>query len=200
MTGPSPLRQLLDASVADAQPRDDLATSTLNRARTQRRQRFTIAGSAIAAAAVVLGVVVVTQPFELGNSPRPDDVASNSAPTPDPDGDGKVKLTLNAPRVEGAHVGWLQGTTLHLPNGETVELPKAYDDVVSFQGGYLAADVTTETIDRIVDGEVVDSFSGSGLLASPDGIFVAWFEPNDDGPGQLKVSFSADPEAGYAES
>ena len=199
MTTPTPLRRMLEESVATAEPRPDLALSTLNEARAHRRQRFMVAGSALAAAAVVLGFVVVTQPFGVDTAPRPDDVASQ-VPAPDADGDGRVELTLDAPRGAESQIGLVQGTTLHLESGATVELPKAYDDAVSFQGGYLAADAIDGRIDEIFDGEVVSSFRGSGRLGSADGNFVAWFEPSASGPGQIAIRFATEPVQGYMES
>jgi hypothetical protein len=202
MTSPSPLREMLDASVANAHPRSDLATSTLARARTQRRNRVIAAGAALGAAAVVLGFVVVTQPFSTQSAPRPTDVATqgDSAPTPDPDGDGNVSLTLNAPRGPDPRVSWVQGTTLHLSSGETVEFTRPYDNVVAFGSGYLAADSSNGTLDNIQDGDVVATFPASGLLASPDGIFVAWYEESPFNGGRILIRFANGPVRGYAES
>jgi hypothetical protein len=202
MTTPIPLRELLNETVADAEPHDDLASATLLRARTHRRNRFVAAGSALGAAAVVLGFVVVAQPFDAGSTPQPTDVAS-PAPTPDADGNGTVSLTLDAPRGADPQVTWIQGTTLHLTSGETVQMPKAYDNVVAYRGGYLASDASEGTIDEIQNGQVESTFPGSGLLASPDGTFVAWFASFDgpgQGDGQLDIRFANGPVRGYSES
>jgi len=207
MTTSTQLRQLLDASVSDAEPRRDLSTSTLAQARTQRSRRLAIAGSSLgvaAVAAITLGFVVVAEPFDADSAPRPNDVASEG-PVPDADGDGKVELSLDVPRGDDPQIGWLEGTTLHLEGGAEVELPHPYDDVVAYEGGYLAEDAAEGTIDRIIDGEVNSMFPGSGLLASPNGIFVTWFETayfegTPVGPGELKIRFADGEERGYSES
>jgi hypothetical protein len=111
-----------------------------------------------------------------------------------------VTLTLDAPAGARPDVGWLDGTTLHLTSGETVELPKAYDNVVTFGGGYLAANAADGTIDNIQDGDVVATFPGSGLLASANGVFVAWFEDSQLNGGRILIRFADGEQRGYSES
>ncbi len=68
------LRELFDGA-AESQPADGLAARAVAAARSRRRQRYTVAGSVLAAAAVVLGFVMVSSSERLDDAPRPDEVA-----------------------------------------------------------------------------------------------------------------------------
>jgi hypothetical protein len=119
-------------------------------------------------------------------------VASNPTPTPTPtpDQDGEVALTLDAPAGDPPLISWREGRTLHLAGGGTAELPKAYDDVVSYRGDFLGLDYGVGNIDVVRDGQVVDTFPGNGFAVSADGTEVAWYEGDADG-GQIKQGLAS---------
>ena len=67
------LRELFDGA-AESQPPDGLAAHAMAGAR-RRQQRYSVAGSVLAAAAVVLGFVMVNSSERPDGAPRPDEVA-----------------------------------------------------------------------------------------------------------------------------
>ncbi len=86
------LRELLDGA-AESQPPHDLAARAVAGARSRRRQRYTVAGSVLAAAAVVLGFAMVSSSQRLDGAPRPDEVAG--LPDELPAANGLPKLTAD---------------------------------------------------------------------------------------------------------
>jgi hypothetical protein len=170
--------------------------------RSARKMKWQQRAAAGGVAAVVLAIAVpvglsvannndTTSPPVANPSPTIATPSPTATTTPSPEGDGKVELTLDAPAGAAARTSWLDGKTLHLAGGETVELPKAYSDVVSYHGGFLGATVADYSVDEIRNGNVVSSHPGSGFAVSADGTLVSWFEQSPDGPGQLKIGIAS---------
>ena len=164
---------------------DDVKRSA-NKMKWQQRA----ATGAVAAVVLAIGIPVgmsIAGGEGASNPPIAGTNTETPTPTqnPDPDGDGKVTLTLDAPEGDAPRVSYMQGKTLHLSDGSTQALPKAYDDVVSYHGDFMGLDYGAGKIDVVRDGAVVDSFPGFGFAVSVDGTEVAWYAGDANG-GQIK--------------
>jgi hypothetical protein len=135
--------------------------------RIRRNRRIAVAGGVLAAAAVIVPVAVVA-----GNGLNDNDSGPGFAnPT-------NSQETVSDP--EGLGFGYLEGKTLHLADGSTVELPQRYDGAVVLgesvyatrnddQTGYDQLDVIDASGTRTVATDVV-----SGPVLNDDGNALAY--------------------------
>jgi hypothetical protein len=159
------------------------------------QQRAAAGGVAVAVLAIAVPAgIAVTRNSDDDNSNRnvatstdtPTNPTTPTSPTESPTETAtgstvkKVTLTLDAPAGQAPRVSWLQGKTLHTAQGDTFALPKAYDDVVSYHGGFLGSDVGMATYDEISDGKVTHTYPGGAFAVSTDGTETAWFRDTDD--------------------
>jgi hypothetical protein len=162
--------------------------------RIQRRRRAVagLAAAAVVAVAVPLGLGVSgltdSAPPPVAGSPTvapstsstPSSVPS-TPPTTAAEPTTRQLTTKDAGRSYPPKVAWLEGRTLHRADGSTTTLPRAYDDVVAFHGGWLGVrqggpnepGLMIDTVDA--GGTVVDSqLTSYGLTLSADGTQVVW--------------------------
>lgn len=163
--------------------------------RIQRRRRIAGAAVAVAVAAVAVPVGLnltggsadnagpvgqptatkgVTTTASSTPSPSPSASTQQSEPPSTTQGSGTaVVLTdLNSGGAPG--LPWLDGTTVH-HDGTTDTLPAAYDNVAAYRGGWLA--YGNQQITRIDNtGKVTGTTSGGDIVASDDGLELAWVE------------------------
>lgn len=125
----------------------------------QRNRRIAVAGGILAAAAVIIPVAVAAG-NGLGSS-APDDVAPATTGTPTASDSATVDPTPTA-----SEPSYIEGSTWHRSDGSVYELPAAtYENVVELGDRLVAGardDEGNLSVDVIEDGEVVDSFDGSG--------------------------------------
>lgn len=145
------MRELLDAA-AESQPPHDLASRAIAGAGRRRRQRYTVAGSVLAAAAVVLGLVIVSPAAPVVDAPRPDQVAG--VPDKLPDAAGLPRLTADTMDV---------ASTVYVDDGEVVVVDAGTGDgarvYLSCAKGYVCG---------VVPGVGPDA----SVALSPDGRFL----------------------------
>lgn len=167
----------------------------------QRAQRIQRRRRTAAATAVGAAVVAVVVPVSLVVSGPPD-----SAPRPGPatrvpsvnaDAVQQDPLDMRVARAEpgGAPptVAWIEGRTLHRPDGSVVELEHDYEELdVVGDDTYLAvrrgndAETDGSSLDEIgEDGAVVSSRlvtpnGQASVVTSPDGSVAAWTTPEGD--------------------
>jgi len=146
------LRELFD-DAAESQPPDGLAARAMAGARRRRKQRYTVAGSALAAAAVVLGFVMVNSPQRLDGAPRPNEVAG--LPDALPASDGLPKLTADTMDAASA---------AYIVNGEVVVIDAATGD---------GALVGFASMGRTFVGPLTGVTERASLALSPDGKVLA---------------------------
>jgi hypothetical protein len=162
--------------------------------RMQRRRRVATAAVAVAVAAVAVPVGLnltggstdstgpvgqptatrgVTQTASSTPSPSPSASAQQNEQPPAQDaGTPVVVADLKGGAAPG--LPWLDGTTLH-HDGTTDTLPAAYDNVAAYHGGWLA--YGNGQITRIDgSGTVTGSTPGGDIVASDDGLELAWVE------------------------
>jgi hypothetical protein len=170
---------------------DDVA----GRARSMRRNRRLAIGAGILAAAVA--VIVPTTMFAGDGLPTdgdPPPVASNtpsSSPSasPDPTGDpvtGPFDVS-GLPTGDAPAIVWADGTTIHRPDGSTVEVSglAGIDDIAPMGDGFVVATVDDVRGLQVVlvdaDGTPGDVFPlDGGLATSPQGEVVAWAAPDGE--------------------
>lgn len=146
------LRELFDGA-AESQPPHDLAARAVASARSRRRQRYTVAGSVLAAAAVVLGFVMIGSSERLDGAPRPNEVAG--LPDQLPAADGLPTLTADSmPFASAAYV----------VDGKVVVVDAATGD-----GALVDLDTTPP---GYVGTPILGIGPGASLALSPDGRFL----------------------------
>jgi len=151
--------------------------------RAGRRRRRQTAVMLAGAAVAVIAVVLVT--FRIGDLDRTQPPADRP--------DQRLPATLDVGDASGAPlvldgltqgsmpaVPWIEGTVFHGAAGDIV-LPGdqvSVNEVVALGDG-VAQLVGREAAIQLVspDGDVFEVFAGMGLLGSPDGESVAWFDP-----------------------
>jgi hypothetical protein len=186
--------------------------SVRNSARRIRRRRRIASGAAsVAVLAIVVptgivvthnmngsqggGVVAAPSP-SVHASPRATDSASPS-PSPttsvSPPAATKTSLppgtvaltTADIPRGDDPNIVYLDGKTVHTPDGRTENLPAAYTSITPLHGGWLAnafaqgeySVVQLDNNDRVFSAKP----GGDGFALSDDGTEVSWFEAGDRG-------------------
>jgi len=181
--------------------------------RSARKMKWQQRAAAGGVVAVVLAIAVPVG-LSVANNGSKTPPASHPSPTigtpsttpsksPSPSG-ATVPLTVaGAPSGQAPQVAWLQGTTAHLLGGGTDTLPKAYIDLASYHGGWLAIAFKdgAYTLDRLgQDGTVVSSLPGSdGFAVSADLTQLTWWEdgklvtgiPSGMGDGESSVDTPA---------
>ncbi len=200
-----------------------------DRARGIQRRRRTVGA---ATAAVVMAVTVPvginiagtsqsTAPMPANPSPSVAESAEPSpSPTPPPRRGGPVAADGSAaPRGDGPSIAYLTGSILHLTDGSTSDLGRAYDSITPSQGGYIGFSYRDGIIRFLdADGEVRDEVSGTGPVIAPDGVGLAYTATGRDstdvvltstdgsrtpltasvGPGTVQlVGFTADEQVAY---
>lgn len=110
----SQIRELFE-SAAESEPPDDLASCAVAGARLRRRQRYTVAGSVLAAVAIVLGFVVVNSSQRLADAPRPDEVAGLPQELPAPENVANLEPGM----VDAASAAYLVDAFLVVVDGST---------------------------------------------------------------------------------
>jgi hypothetical protein len=137
--------------------------------RIRRRRALT----ATAAVAAVVAIVVPTAMFTSNLFPNASDdngVATNSA-TPTNVTLGEPLDVSNLELGAAPRIAWIEGgRTLHTADGGTVQLDRAYSDVVRYDGGYLATytdneGVATGVLLDAIGNRVGDSFATAYSLA-----------------------------------
>lgn len=146
----------------------------------QRKRRAAVAGGILAAAAVVVPVAILATGSSDDSAPRPD-VASQTAtdsitPIPSP--------TESAPPVV-TQPSYVEGSTLHLPDGGVYELPSATYDSATLMGSRVVAtsrdNLGNVTVEVIEEGAVVDSYAArDGISLDADGDVAAFVTPAGD--------------------
>ena len=107
------LRELFDGA-AESQPPEELAARAVAGARRRRTQRYTVAGSVLAAAAVVLGFVMASSSERLDGAPRPNEVAG----VPD-----QLPAAIGLPKLAADTMS--SASTAYLVDGEVVVIDAA---------------------------------------------------------------------------
>ena len=124
-----------------------------------------------------------------------------------------------APRGDAPSIAYLSGSTLHLSEGSTRDLGRAYDSITPYQGGYVGFTYRDGIIRFLdADGGVRDEVSGTGPVIAPDGVGLAYTATGRDstdvvltstdgsrtplmasvGPGAVQlVGFTADEQVAY---
>ena len=116
------LRQLLD-NVAESGVQSDLARNAVAAASQRRRSRFVVTGSIVATAAVVLGFVVVVQPFAgVTEEAQPVDVAALPAQLPTAEG----LPSLEEAPMEAASTAYVIDGEVVFINAKTAEAVKLF--------------------------------------------------------------------------
>ena len=146
------LRELFDGA-AESQPPDGLAARAVAGARRRRTQRYTVAGSVLAAAAVVLGFVMVSSSQRLDGAPRPNEVAGLPDALPAPDG----LPTLVAGTMDAA-------SAAYIVDGEVVVI-----DAATGEGAL----VDFASMGLTFVGPLTGVTERASLALSPDGKFLA---------------------------
>ncbi len=147
----------------------------------RRARRLAVAGGVLAAAAVIVPVAVFATGQGAGGDPDQDLIATSSpsaTPTQAED-DGNPVLPPG-----GIGVAYIEGRTLHRPDGATFALPDSYD------GGTLLGDAFygvrnvdgSVFLDIVVgDGTVTETIeTASGIAVNTDGTAVAYLERDGD--------------------
>jgi hypothetical protein len=116
------LKELLD-SAADSRVSPDLGQRAVAEARRRRTRRLALRGSALAVAAVALGVVLAVQPFRTDAEPRPTDVASLPAQLPPAEG---LPTLAEAP-MDAASAAYLAGQLVLVSAADGHAAVAAYD-------------------------------------------------------------------------
>ncbi|MGI8901868.1 MAG: hypothetical protein ACR2HA_13260, partial [Nocardioides sp.] len=179
--------------------------SVKDRARgIQLRRRTT----GVAVAAVVLAVAVPVGINVGGTSrtatpaptnPSPSVVESvdtrppTETPTPTPTPNRRDRPIpadgTTAPRGDAPSIAYLSGSTLHLSEGSTRDLGRAYDSITPYQGGYVGF-TYRDGIIRFLDanGGVRDEVSGTGPVIAPDGVGLAYTATGRDSTAVVLTS------------
>ena len=146
------LRELFDGA-AESQPPDGLAARAVAGARRRRTQRYTVAGSVLAAAAVVLGFVMVSSSQRFDGAPRPNEVAALPDELPAPEG----LPTLVAGTMDAA-------SAAYIVDGEVVVIDAATGD---------GALVDFASMGLTFVGPLTGVTERASLALSPDGKVLA---------------------------
>ncbi|MBA2464875.1 MAG: hypothetical protein H0V42_07870, partial [Nocardioidaceae bacterium] len=224
------VRELRDRS-RDVPERPWGIDSVKDRARGIQRRRRTV-GAAVAAVVLAVAVPVginvagISQsaaPMPANPSPSVVESVDTRPPTETPTPNRRDRPIpadgTAAPRGDAPSIAYLSGSTLHLPEGSTRDLGRAYDSITPYQGGYVGF-TYRDGIIRFLDanGGVRDEVSGTGPVIAPDGVGLAYTATVRDstdvvltstdgsrtplmasvGPGTVQlVGFTADEQVAY---
>ncbi|PVG84709.1 hypothetical protein DDE18_03685 [Nocardioides gansuensis] len=159
------------------------------KARSIRRNRRLATGAGLLAAAAVIVPVAI---FSGGDARRAEEpMPVTPVPTPVAE---QVVLSPDAPVGEAPRVAWIEGRTIHLPDGTTIATERPYVSVHLVAGDVLAVWNDDETGFKRMDeldesGEVLASTPMEGpVVANEDGSVIAYALGGEHGPIQVRTA------------
>ncbi len=167
-----------------------------HRAGTVRRRRAMIAGAGIAAAAAIAVPLALVASNNLGDQASPPVAAqspsASASPSPGESTAATGPMDLDVSDLstgDAPALFWAEGTTIHSPDGSTVEVSgiDSISDLAPMGDGWIVATSDAEANLWVVsvapDGtaDVADRTPlDGGLATSPGGSVVAWASPTGD--------------------
>lgn len=156
-------------------------TDVRARAGRIRRNRRIAAGAGLAAAVALMVPVGIAGSGVLERTDEP--LPATIAPTPV---EQVVTLGDDAPAGDDPRLAWIDGNTVHLPDGTAVQTRERYHDVALAGGRLLAVrnddDTGLDTVDDLAaDGSVLSSTPvGEAVVVTDDDSAAAWVTRGGD--------------------